>query len=328
MKRNFSRWPILATLTLAPLALTPFTASMAHAQSSSSGTVTGVVTDQTGALVVGATVTLTNVTTKTNKTVVTNSKGAYTLVDVPPDTYNITASKPGFATDAIYALAVAVGAQTNASFKMSVGAESTTVEVQANNADLQTMSASTGTTVDPALVESLPAIGRDVATFATMQPGVTPGGMVAGTTADQATFQLDGGSNSSDMDGTQGVYTDQQRQLHGTGGFIAGGPGGVVPMPQDSIEEFKVSTSGQTADFNNSSGSQSQIVTKRGRDKVHGTVYEYYLDNNFNGNTLAEQLPRRLYSQAQLSLQPLRSSSRRPNRALLPRRQDLPLCQL
>ena len=62
-------------------------------------------------------------------------------------------------------------------------------------------------------------------------------------------------------------------------------------MPQDSVEEFKVSTTGQTADFNNSSGSQSQVVTKRGHDKWHGTVYEYYLDNNIGANTWQNNFP-------------------------------------
>src|SRR5260370_27920049 len=125
-----------------------------------------------------------------------------------------------------------------------------------------------------------------------MQPGVTPGGNVAGTTTDQATFQLDGGSNSRDMDGTQTGYTSGNVGSS-IGGFFSGATGaaGVVPMPQDSVEEFKVSTTGQTADFNNSSGSQSQVVTKRGRDAVHGTVYEYYLDSNMGANTWQNNFP-------------------------------------
>ena len=107
---------------------------------------------------------------------------------------------------------------------MVVGSETTVVEVQATASDLQTMNASTGTSVDPIMVESLPAIGRDVATFVTMQPGVTPGGNVAGTTVDQTTFQLDGGSNSSDMDGTYGVYTSGNVNSS-IGGFFAGAVG-------------------------------------------------------------------------------------------------------
>src|SRR5208283_3421873 len=68
----------------------------------------------------------------------------------------------------------------------------------------------------------------------------------------------------------------------GTGG---GGPTGVMPTPIDSIEEFKVSTTNQTADFNSSAGSQVSMVTKRGTNAWHGTGYEYYLDNNWSANS-------------------------------------------
>ena len=264
--------------------------NIASAQSTSAGTITGTVTDPTGAVIPDAIITVIDPATKTQRTTTSNKEGQFVLTNVQPGNYDLTSAKGGFSTDQITGLTISVGTQTTANFKMAVGSENTTVEVTASNADLQTMNASTGTTVDPALVESLPAIGRDVATFVTLQPGVTPGGNVAGTTVDQTTFQLDGGSNTSDMDGTAGVYT--ANNVGSTaGGFLAGGAGGAVPMPQDSIEEFKVSTTGQTADFNNSSGSQSQIITKRGRDKVHGTVYEYYLDNNFNANSWQNNFP-------------------------------------
>jgi hypothetical protein len=266
----------------------------AHAQTANSGTVTGAVTDPTGAVVPGATITLTETSTKLQRSTVTNKEGLYVLPNIPPGDYDVTAVKTGFAIEQISALTVSIAAQTTANFKMTIGAETTTISVEASNADLQTMNASTGQTVDPQMVETLPAIGRDVATFLTMQPGVTPGGNVAGTTQDQATFQLDGGSNSSDMDGTQGVYTGSFANST-TGGFTIGGnasgPAGVIPMPQDSIEEFKVSTSGQTADFNNSSGSQSQVITKRGHDHWHGTIYEYYLDSNIGANTWQNNFP-------------------------------------
>ncbi len=290
MNRSFRQLPLAAVLLLGSLSAGLTSSHPAYAQSASSGTITGTVTDASGAVVPGATITLVDPATKGTRTTVTNHDGAYVMPDVQPGTYNISATKAGFSTDTISGQVVGVGSQANANFKMAVGAENTVIEVQGSTTDLQTLNASTGATVDPALAASLPAINRDVATFATLQPGVTPGGMVAGTTADQATFQLDGGSNSSDMDGTQGVYTNSTADST-TGGFIAGGPGGVVPMPQDSVEEFKVSTTGQTADFNNSSGSQSQIVTKRGHDKLHGTVYEYYLDNNFNANSWQNNFP-------------------------------------
>lgn len=290
MTRFMQRWNTLTILTTLLLAFLSISTSSAIAQASNAGTVTGSVVDPQGALIPGTTITLKDTATESARTTITNKDGQFVLSNVQPGTYNVTAAKSGFATDNIADLIVSVGTQTTANFKMAVGAESTTIEVQASNADLQTMNATTGVTVDASMVESLPAIGRDVATFVTMQPGVTPGGNVAGTTVDQTTFMLDGGSNTSDMDGTQGVYTSNNTGST-TGGFLGGGAGGAVPMPQDSIEEFKVATSGQTADFNNSSGSQSQIVTKRGRDAVHATVYEYYLDNNFNGNSWQNNFP-------------------------------------
>jgi hypothetical protein len=290
MKRFDLKRPVSALVSILFLFCMAVMTLPANAQGSSAGTITGTVTDPTGAVISGATITVTDPTTKTTRTAVSNASGQFVLVDVQPGTYNLTSAKTGFSTDEITGLAILVGTQTTANFKMAVGAASTTIEVTASGADLQTLNASTGTTVDPSMVESLPAIGRDVATFVTMQPGVTPGGNVGGTTVDQTTFMLDGGSNTADMDGTQGVYTSNNVNSS-AGGFIGAGAGGVVPMPQDSIEEFKVSTTGQTADFNNSSGSQSQIVTKRGRDAVHATVYEYYLDNNFNGNSWQNNFP-------------------------------------
>src|SRR5207302_118060 len=74
-----------------------------------------------------------------------------------------------------------------------------------------------------------------------------------------------------------------------TGGIVANtigaGASGVMPTPVDSVEEFKVNTANQSADFNSSAGAQVQVVTKRGTNAWHGTGYEYYLDNNFSANT-------------------------------------------
>jgi len=200
MNRLPLRWPVLALLTSLIVAVLTLGAIPSAAQGTTSGTITGTVVDPTGAVIPGAIITVTDLSTKSKRTTVTTSGGEYVLADVPPGTYSLLASKPGFSEDQVKNLTVSIGTQTTANFKMAIGAETTVITVEASNTELQTMSAATGTTVDPTLVESLPAIGRDVATFMEMQPGVTPGGMDAGTTADQTTFQLDGGSDTSDMD--------------------------------------------------------------------------------------------------------------------------------
>jgi hypothetical protein len=124
-----------------------------------------------------------------------------------------------------------------------------------------------------------------VSTFATLQPGVSPEGGVAGTVVDQTVFQLDGGNNSNDMDGSMTVYTSSfAGNPTGVTG-IGAGASGVMPTPSDSVEEFKVNTANQTAEFDNSSGAQIEVVTKRGTRQWHGTGYEYYLDNNFDANS-------------------------------------------
>jgi hypothetical protein len=101
---------------------------------------------------------------------------------------------------------------------------------------------------------------------------------VAGTVVDQSTFLLDGGQNTNDMDGSMNVYTPSFAG-DPTGGIFGGTATGVLPTPIDSVEEFKTSSVNQTADFNSSAGAQVQIVTRKGTNAWHGSLYEYYLDN-------------------------------------------------
>jgi hypothetical protein len=262
----------------------------AFGQATSTGTVVGVVTDATGAIIPGANITLTDVTTKAIRQTVTNKDGQFVLQDVTPGTYDISAANAGFSTDVISSQVISVGTQTTANFRMSVGSQTTTVEVQAASTDLQTLNATVGSAVTPNEIESLPSTGRDVTTFATLQPGVSPAGSVAGTVVDQATFQLDGGNNSSDMDGSMLNYTGAFGGNPTGINALGAGASGVMPMPQDSIQEFKVNVVNQTSDFDNASGSQVEVITKRGTNHWHGTVYEYYLDSNIGANTWSNNL--------------------------------------
>lgn len=233
------------------------------------GTVSGQITDQQNAAIPGAAVKLTDTATNAALTTQSNDAGRYTFVNVPPGRYDVTVAKQGFSAFKAARQDVQVGQLLTINARLEVGTTATTVEVAAvAGAELQTTNATVGTTLTgPSLIE-LPNVGRDASTFAIFQPGVTPEGSVAGAMYDQNTFQLDGGNNSNDMDGSMRDYT---------GSFASNGaPSGVLPTPVESIEEFKVSTSGQTADFNGSSGSQIQMVTKRGTNAIHGSLYEYY----------------------------------------------------
>ena len=256
----------------------------ARGQAVSTGTVVGQVSDASGAAIVGATVTLTDKATNTPRTTTTNEAGRYIFVNVIPGAYDLAVSKTGFRVTKLTDQTVTIGLTLTLDVKLEVGSISQTVEVTSTpGAELQTMNATVGNTVAGIALDSLPSIGRDVSTFVTLQPGVSPDGSVAGAVVDQSSFLLDGGNNTNDMDGSMNVYTPSF--AGDPSGVSGGGPTGVMPTPADSVEEFKVNTTNQTADFNSSAGAEVQVVTKRGTNAWHGTVYEYYLDNNFNANT-------------------------------------------
>ena len=179
----------------------------AWAQTGSQGTVVGLVTDQSGAVIPDVTVTITDTATKAVRTTITNTAGRYTFVNVTPGTYDVTFTKAGFAKVSVPNDVVEVGEVSTNNVTMKVGAESQTIEVQASGVELQTHNATVGNTVTGLALKSLPSIARDTSTFLTLQPGISPDGSVAGAVVDQSTFQLDGGNNTNDMDGSMSVYT-------------------------------------------------------------------------------------------------------------------------
>ena len=254
-------------------------------QAVATGTLVGTVTDNSGAVVAGASVTATDNATGDTRTTTTNDVGHYAFPNIQPATYTIKFKKTGFAELDITNATVLVGTQLTENVQMKLGTVATTVTVtETAGAELQTMNATVGNTVTGTALDSLPALGRDAGTFMTLQPGVSPDGSVAGAVEDQSTFTLDGGQNSNDMDGTMNTYTPSYAN-DPTGGAMGGAPTGVMPTPIDSVEEFKVNTAGQTADFNSSAGAQVEMVTRRGTNNWHGSAYEYYLDNNWDANS-------------------------------------------
>ncbi len=218
------------------LAALSLTAAQIWAQNTSTGTVMGQVTDQSGAAVGGAEVKLTDVTTNLVLRTASNDAGRYTIVNVAPGTYTLTVAKTGFSTFQAGGQNVQVGTVLTINAPLEVGSTSTTVEVSAvAGAELQVTNATVGQTITGQSLVFMPNIGRDASSFAVLQPGVTPGGAVAGAMYDQNTFQLDGGNNSNDMDGSMMDYTGSYTSNVPTAG--AGSPSGTVPTPVESIED-------------------------------------------------------------------------------------------
>lgn len=272
------------------LCLFAFAPAVTLAQSSNTGTVSGTVVDPSNAIVPGANVSLVNTATLATRSTLSNKEGQYVFAFVDPGNYSVKVSKTGFKTTVVANQQVQVGLQTTINVTLQVGATSTTVEVTSTpGAELQTLNPTVGATIPSTVVMNLPNQTRDASTLAVLQPGQNINGNTGGLASDQNSFQLDGGYATDDMSGDDNTYIRgfASDTAGGTGAFHSAGfaqaPSGVVPMPVSSIQEFKVSTANQTADFNGGGGSQMQAITKRGTDTFHGTVYEYYLDSAFGG---------------------------------------------
>src|SRR2546421_2248130 len=246
------------------------------------GSVTGTITDPQGGTVAGADVTMTDMATKTPRTTTTNDSGRYHFASVPAGLYDITVSRSGFKVFKAAAQKVSVGSQLTLDVALEVGALTETVVVTSQaGSELQTGNASIGTTIDLKQLELLPNLGRDASTLMALQPGVTARGDVAGSYMDQNTYTVDGGNNTDDMAGNTIGYLQNFTGI--TGSQTNGMASGVVATPIESIEEFKVNTAGQTADFNSSAGAQVMMITRRGTTDFHGAVYGFYYATNHGG---------------------------------------------
>lgn len=249
----------------------------ALAQTSSVGTVSGQVTDEQGAVIPGTEVKLVDLGTGSSQTTLSNDAGRFTFSSVTPGQYNLTFTKQGFSNFQVASQAVQIGQVLTINAQMKVGTTATTVEVTATTgAELQTMNATVGNTLDNVTMLKLPNLGRDVTSLAVLQPATSPTGFTAGSYQDANTYTLDGGNITDDMAGNTTGY---QTNYSGLGGSQGGSiPSGVIPTPLESIEEFKVAVSNQTSDFATSSGAQIQMATKRGQNQFHGAGYWYYFD--------------------------------------------------
>ena len=266
--------------------------SAAWAQSTSTGTVAGTVTDPSGALVAGATVTLTDTATKTRAVVTTNDAGRYIFVDVTPGAYEISITKQGFSTTKTQTT-VQVGEATTSNLALQVGGSNVVVEVTAVGNELQTMNATVGNTVTAIAIDNLPSIGRDVNTFIELQPGVARMAALRARSSTRATSRSMAAT-------TPMIWMAAAASTIGVYGIRSATPPEACPLRTPAYPQTLRcgAHSGRTASRSSRSipptrrpistvlpGAEIKVVTKRGTNAFHGTAYEYYRDNNWSGNT-------------------------------------------
>lgn len=247
------------------------TIPLAAQTATSSGTVSGRITDKTGALVVGANVTLTNVLTGLKREAPSNQAGLYNFALVPPGTYIVSATKAGFTTANSAPSTLAVGQTITLNFAMTPGAQSQTVEVTSAAPLLNTAETGVASTISPAEVQTLPLNGNDYGSLAVLVPGIKSVNPYDPTKSRVATFSVDGSSGRNVNVSVDGVENKDNS---------VGGPD--MQLPLNAVQEFSVSPNRFSAANGRSEGAAVNIVEKSGTNQFHGGAQYYFTDTSLN----------------------------------------------
>jgi hypothetical protein len=248
----------------------------------------GVVTDAQGAAIESANVTLENGQTGFRRSTITDSTGVYQFPQVPPGTYALTIVKPGFAVVTQQGVQLEVDTPATLNASMAVATVATAVNVEADVVRIDTVDASIGNSFNETQVLQLPLQTRNVVDLLSLQPGVTSTGEVLGAARDQNNVTLDGvDANDNQNSGLGGLGTSTKTALpglNGSGIARASGFNAALPVPLDSVEEFRVTVGGEGAEQGRSAGGQVILVTKSGTNQFHGSAYEFNRDTIFSAN--------------------------------------------
>jgi len=257
MRNLITRFGILHALTLvSALLATPL---LLRAQSTA--TVTGTTLDSTGAAVIGATVTASNVETGADRTTVTNSTGFYSLSSLPPSVYTFTFTQTGFKTVKFEKVTLTVDQNLTLDCRFEIGSLTATVEVSSSAvAPIDTETPTLSNVVEHNQIVELPLILRDPYQLVLLGPGVTQSDGLGG-------ISVNGGrerNNNFLLDGTDNNDAD-----------VPGGLGGLVAGNPDSTEEFRVLTNNFAPEYGRNNGAIIDVVTRSGTNSYHGDLFYF-----------------------------------------------------
>ena len=253
----------------------------------------GVVVDSTGAVIPGVTVTILNTATALERKITTNDDGNYIFPLLPPGTYTVTAQRDGFAPIEIRDVVLNVSDQRALRVELKVGDVGASVTVD-NAPALVDQSPAQSTVIDREFVENLPLNGRSFQSLILLSPGVVP---VASTDLSAGQFSVNGqrtNANYFTVDGVSAnvasnsansnvnLLTGQQSNGSVPGLSAIGTTSNLVPV--DALEEFKIQTSGYSAEFGRQPGGHVQLVTRSGKSQFNGSLFDYVRNEAFDAN--------------------------------------------
>jgi hypothetical protein len=239
------------------------------------GGISGLVTDQSGAVVPGAQVTAEETATNTSYKTVSSSAGEFSFANLPLGSYTVAVAASGFKSEKVDKVPVTAGATYALPIKLAVASAGETVEVTADSLSLDTITDTQSTALPEEVVQNLPNSGRDFTQMLAQTPGFaglsTGGGAgvgaVNGTRSNSVNWQIEGTDNND-------LWWNIPAVNQGGVSSIAG-----VILPIDAIENFSFVTAGST-ELGRNSGGTANLTIKSGTNSLHGTTY-YYNHNEF-----------------------------------------------
>lgn len=262
-------------LRLAVLLILLITAALSQASAqATSGTITGVVRDPQGGAVPDAAVKITEVNKGVSFDTNTNDLGYYTHARVPPGAYSLKVEKAGFKTFVRENLLLSVDSTVRMDVTLTLGQVTEEVVVTAAAPIVKSERADVSTALENRLIAQLPTIGRNVANLQLLAPGaIRETGQVGLAENPQGSVSI---SSNGQPNGARNM------QLDGVDNNENALGGNVVIPTQDSVREFKITTSSWDAEFGRAGGAVTQIETKSGDNSLHGSAFEYLRNNVTN----------------------------------------------
>ena len=251
-----------------------------YAQQSGYGSINGVVTDTTGAVVSGANVTITNVDTGVAKVTVTGSAGDYAEPYLPPGRYSVAVSRSGFKTTTQPGVVLTASQVVGVNITLSVGQAQETVQVSSAPEMIETASAELGQTVNNTSITELPLDTRNPAAFANLSPG--------GVDGTQRGEPLTANSTRNGIPTEEGTSIDSSRMggvfymLDGVINMDTQFDSGAEFPNSDSTQEFRVIQNNFSAEYGGGSTAVVSVVTKSGTNNWHGDAFEFDRNQIFN----------------------------------------------
>lgn len=268
----------LLVRTWALVALLALTSGTAWAQFETA-TVVGTVRDGSGAVIPGATVTLTNTATGVVQSRPTEAGGNYEFFNVRIGTYVITAELSGFTTARVEGVVVTVGARQRVDLTMAIGGLEETVQVRANAVLLQTDSSDRSQVITGEQTRALPLNGREYSALALLSPGVRQSALNSGGfTPREGAFNVNGLRSTFNNFLIDGV----DNNAYGTSN--QGFSNQVMQPPPDAVAEFKVVTNNMSAEYGRSGGATINVAYASGTNRFRGSLWEFARRTDFNAS--------------------------------------------